>query len=291
MYYTFLKMNRRKMKNSIEAESIKKKLIYNPEYNVILLQMNEVLLDSMPQLVLQSYLLYKDYKGGDLQYLEFWQIESIVTCLTATSWACMSFNREIAFNRIKVNRFSASRTIFKICRFLSNLLFLISRTVPIVFLMYHFIWILFVILFKVLIQAVFILKFELSDFDSNNKPFNNIKKATIAILFSLMKNIAFFEEIELTRLSCVLSHLIIFIENIIIYGFYLYLSSYNVYDFVVIVKLLLILIWYPLGLSIEIIYWKFLNSKCCRKKNRRGERVNVENISKHVFFFNSLFKI
>jgi hypothetical protein len=289
MYHRFLK-NQRKINNSIESESIKKKLIYNPEYNVILIQMNEVLLNSMPQLFLQSYLLYKDYKGGELQYLEFWQIESIVICLTATSLACMSFNREIAFNRIKINRIRPGRTIFKICRFLSNLLFLISRTVPIVFLMYHFIWVLLIVLGKVLIQACFVLKFEISDYDSNNKPVNNIKKASIAILFSLIKNIAFFEEIEFTRLSCILSYLIIFIENLVIYGFYLYLSSYSIYDFVVIIKLIFILIWFPLGFLIEIIYWKILNSKCCRKRNKK-EKLSVENISQNVFFFNSLFKL
>ena len=132
-------------------------------------------------------------------------------------------------------------------------------------------------LFRLIIFAAVCFKFQIFDYNVDRRPVSFIKKTALAISFSVLKAMSFFEEFEF-NLPYLLYNFVMILENVIIYGVYLLISRHNIFEKEVYVKAIIVLGCMPVGLLIEMMYWK-----CCKPK-REKEKFDIRNISENFYF-------
>jgi hypothetical protein len=264
-----------KIKNSDDFKQKEKELVHDPNYMIKQFRMIEVLFENFPQMILQTVLLYREYRDqGEIEFLQVTQIFNITFSLITISWSCMSYSKELAINRVHIK---IRTCLFLMTRLISNMLLLVSRVIPLAFLINYFKWILLIALFRLIIFAAICFKFQIFDYNIDRRPVSFIKKTALSISFSVLKAMSFFEEFEF-NLPYLLYNLVMVLENVIIYCAYLILSRHNIFEKEVYLKAFIVLGCMPLGLLIEMMYWR-----CCKPKFEK-EKFDIRNISENFYF-------
>ncbi len=135
------------------------------------------------------------------------------------------------------------------------MLLLVSKPMPFILLIIILKWI--IIIFCIIRLIIF------ADICYKKLKIQNEARSSIitaSIIFSFHRTISFFERFNLS-FSYFMFHLLMYLENLILYIIYLFISLKNAIDFslaIVVLGLVLVLTFMPLGLIIELIYWKLL---------------------------------
>jgi hypothetical protein len=234
---------------------------------------NKVLFESFLQLSLQSAFFYQSLvEDNTLSYT----VVSIFFSMISISVNCMLFLRLIAQKKMKID---IAENAFFVTRSISNIFLVVSRVIPfsLIFTTNYFFSLCLYVTIRFIAHTIYNIKFEIFDFRlEDNKP-DNMKKLSQAVIFSIIKSIAFFEEFELTK-SYILYHLIVLIENITMIFLFCFFSSISFYSETVIGVLFLIVACFLIGILIEILHWKFIVDK----KPFQTKKFNITDISEHV---------
>ena len=235
----------------------------------------EMFLESLPQIVLQSYLIHKEFlKQNDFTILEksievIVQIVFVFYSFIRIGINCMSFMKEIAkLAEIKLG------WCYILTRTISNIVLLVSKLISFILLIYYFKWIIILVcIIRLIIYAGICFK--------NMKIENMSRRITASIIFTFHRSISFFEEFHF-ECSYFVFYLLMYLESLILYLIFLFISWKSMVDFslpFVIVGLVIQLTFIPLGLIIELIYWK-LFSKC--KSSLSRQKFNIEIITEKI---------
>jgi hypothetical protein len=226
------------------------------------LKLLETLCESFPQMIIQSVLFLKSLdlsliNENGLNSLQIHQLIRVFFCVISISYGNMDFIVDISkYSSKKLFRKNINlvQYSFKISRFLSNLCFLISRTLPISFLfsilkLKGFLIFTLISSITLIVHLIFINFFQLM-----RKNF--INRIIISLLVCLFKLTGFVEQFQF-NFNYLLFHFLVLLENVAVFITYFYLKSFELNNQnILIISIIIYSFW--IGLLIEIIHWKLI---------------------------------
>ncbi len=224
------------------------------EYTIIIINLFHVLLNNIPQLLIQSVF----FKNNNINWsiLNLLQITKIFTCVLKTSWLSINLVKHFLKNEFNC-KIKLNKKISIVNKFLSNLLTLTVRFYPIVFLIreyqsiccflvanrflisliYTFISIYFNRNLKIKINIVSIFWFFVLSMLRANVFIDNFKFNSFIFVYSCLEYLVYFYLITICYKSIIstififLIMFIIFIVNILneylFWNYYFYLNGYD----------------------------------------------------------------
>lgn len=222
---------------SFEGKNIQRlNMIKGENGFLVKIKINEVMFESVPQLFLQFYFLDQRIEHFEIEFPNSnkQQIFSILMGLISLSYfySNMIFNEGSLFSYI---------SIIKLIRFFSNFLFLISRLFPFIVLIRKSLFSLSLLFFYLILHSIYIYR-------NDNLVMNLCMSIYFSMVHALFETFAFYEFWNYSKKKNMVFHLILLIENILIFSIlYYYSSDYSFLFFILSISL----ICYLLSLLIE----------------------------------------
>ena len=218
----------------------------------------EILFESYPQMLLQSTLLFENGFEFSEQFteLQIRQIFSISISLISISWGCQDFVKWRAFYNFKVKL----NSFFSFLRFISNVFFLLSRTLPLSLLLFMFPWFVFYLLFRFIIHFIYSFKFEFIEHLKFYEFKDREEKVTFIcynLLFNFVRQIVFFDEMNFKSFYYLVYYSLTLIENLAMFLVYFYFNKFSNDRYFCLI-LILIVFSYWVAFQFEAINWKLL---------------------------------
>lgn len=225
----------------------------------------ETFFESFPQLVLQSTFFIKEMKINNfvISYAQVLQIIKIAISFMSICFLSTLFVK--AMNEIvHPEHIFNNEKYYLILRLLSNILFLISKIIPLVLLMdklNDWISILTLVLVNSIImvlKAVYYYKINIKYFKDNNNFKVRLTASISSLFYSLIKSFGFFDRFEYS-FTYFFTSFSNFIENISYFIIYWYLDSFNLTYFnVICFNIVYTSLW--ISFLIETIKWELFSS-------------------------------